>query len=39
MKPKMKVALMLAVAFTLISGLDYVLRYGVRAWRRLGKGE
>jgi cardiolipin synthase len=26
-------------AFTLISGLDYVLRYGVRAWRRLGKGE
>jgi len=26
-------------AFTLLSGLDYVLRYGVRAWRRLGKGE
>ena len=26
-------------AITLVSGLDYVLRYGVRAWRRLGKGE
>ena len=26
-------------AITLLSGLDYVLRYGVRAWRRLGKGE
>ena len=24
---------------TTISGLDYVLRYGVRAWRHLGKGE
>jgi cardiolipin synthase len=26
-------------AITLVSGLDYVLRYGVRAWRHLGKGE
>jgi cardiolipin synthase len=24
---------------TLVSGLDYVVRYGSRAWRRLGKGE
>ena len=26
-------------AMTLVSGLDYVVRYGMRAWRRLGKGE
>ena len=33
-------ALVLATAaITLVSGLDYVLRYGVRAWRHLGKGE
>jgi hypothetical protein len=25
-------------AITLVSGLDYVLRYGVRAWRRTGEG-
>ena len=24
---------------TLVSGLDYVVRYGARAWARLGKGE
>ena len=24
---------------TLVSGLDYVVRYGARAWRHLGKGE
>jgi hypothetical protein len=26
-------------AMTLVSGLDYVLRYGVRAWRHRGKRE
>ena len=26
-------------AMTAISGVDYVVRYGARAWRRLGKGE
>ena len=26
-------------ALTVVSGLDYVLSYGVRAWRHLGKGE
>jgi hypothetical protein len=32
--------LMLATAFiTLASGLDYVLRYGTRAWRERGKRE
>jgi cardiolipin synthase len=26
-------------ALTLLSGVDYVVRYGMRAWRQLGKGE
>jgi cardiolipin synthase len=26
-------------AMTLVSGVDYVVRYGMRAWRRRGKGE
>jgi cardiolipin synthase len=26
-------------AMTLVSGLDYVLRYGIRAWRHQGKRE